>query len=122
MDFKYFFMTILSFFLAFVRGEGNEAPKALNHPETWSNAKQLNSDLFDNQLPAGILLEGNFTNVIEENRQQNLSFLKSNNQRKKENLKRRKNKYENKNKCVYRPTAHEDSGSDSDHGNKSDSD
>lgn len=104
-----------------MRGEQNEAPKALNHPETWSNAKQLNKDLFERQLPPTIMLEGNFMNVVDANRQQNLSFLKSNNNRKKENLKRRNNKHENKNKCVFRPTKHEDNNSDSDHSH-SDSD
>lgn len=106
-----------------MRGDKIEAPKALNHPETWSNAKQLNSDLFERQLPPTVMLEGNFMNVIDANRQTNLSFLKSENHRKKENLKRRKNKHENKNKCIFRPTAHEDNNdSDSDHGHKSDSD
>lgn len=103
-----------------MRGEKNEAPKALNHPETWSNAKQLGSDLFERQLPPTVMLEGNFMNVIDANRQTNPSFLKSENHRKKENLKRRKNKHENKNKCVFRPTTHE-KDSDSDHEHKSDS-
>ncbi|CAO1353083.1 unnamed protein product [Diamesa serratosioi] len=118
MDFKYFFMTILSFFLAFVKGEENEAPKALTHPEVWTNAKHLNNDLFERQLP--ITLDGPFLNTIDLNRQQNASFLKSDKNRKKEKLERRKNKYVNKNKCVFRPTVHENKSDDEDdHGHHS---
>lgn len=103
-----------------MRGEENEAPKALNHPEVWTNTKLLNNDLFERQLP--ITLDGPFMETIESNRQKNTAFLKSNNKRKKEKLERRKNKYENKNKCIFRPTKHEETDEEDHHSNHSDSD